>query len=100
MGLYNNVPAALVTEFGLFFGATALNLMGTRAEDRMGKWAVWLTVLATFAMMIPGAIPSWDAAPALLRVLLWPLGAWIDRHRAVRMSDTIRKAAPNLEVTS
>jgi hypothetical protein len=45
LGLYNSVPAALITEFGLFIAGIAIYLSTTRAKDRVGRWASWLLIL-------------------------------------------------------
>jgi len=37
LGLYNSVPAALITEFGLFIAGIAIYLSTTRAKDRVGR---------------------------------------------------------------
>lgn len=81
LGLYNSVPAALITEFGLFIAGIAIYLSTTRAKDRVGKWSLWLLILFVFLMMVPGAVPELALVPTFATILLLPLGNWVDRHR-------------------
>jgi hypothetical protein len=39
LGLYNSVPAALITEFGLLVAGVLIWLRTTKAQDRTGTWA-------------------------------------------------------------
>lgn len=82
LGLYNSVPAALITEFGLFIAGIAIYLSTTRAKDRVGRWAFWLIVLFMFLLMLPGMVPELALLPTFAAVLLLPLGNWVDRHRS------------------
>jgi len=82
LGLYNSVPAALITEFGLFIAGIVIYLVTTSAKDRVGKWAVWLIVLFMFLLMLPSAVPQLALLPTFATVLLLPLGNWVDRHRS------------------
>mgnify|MGYP001821646258 CR=1 FL=1 len=81
LGLYNSVPAALITEFGLFIAGIAIYLSTTRAKDRVGRWALWLLLLFVFLLALPAAVPELALVPTFATVLLLPLGNWVDRHR-------------------
>jgi hypothetical protein len=81
LGLYNSVPAALITEFGLFIAGIAIYLSTTRAKDRVGRWAFWLLILFVFLLILPGMVPELALLPTFATVLLLPLGNWVDRHR-------------------
>jgi hypothetical protein len=83
LGLYNSVPAALITEFGLFTAGVAFYLARTHPSDRTGKWAFWLLLLFVFSLVVPAAVPQLSLLPTFATVLLWPLGDWVDRHRAL-----------------
>jgi hypothetical protein len=81
LGLYNSVPAAIITEFGLFIAGVAFYLARTRPKDPTGARAFWLMVLFLFAMMVPGALPSLALLPTFAVLLLFPIGNWVERHR-------------------
>ena len=81
LGLYNSIPAALITEFGLFIAGIVIYLRTSRAKDRVGRWAFWLIVLFVFLIVIPGAVPQLALLPTFATLLLLPLGNWVDRHR-------------------
>jgi hypothetical protein len=83
LGLYNSVPAALITEFGLFIAGVVFYLARTRPSDRTGKWAFWLLLLFVFLLVVPAAVPQLSLLPTFATVLLWPLGNWVDRHRSL-----------------
>lgn len=87
LGLYNSVPAALITEFGLFIAGIAIYLSTTRAKDRVGKRAFWLLILFVFLLMLPAAVPELAVLPTFATVLLLPLGNWVDRHRSFPRSE-------------
>jgi ABC-type Fe3+ transport system permease subunit len=93
LGLYNSVPVALITEFGLFIAGIAIYLSTTRARDRVGRWSFWLLILFVFLMMVPGIVPDLALLPTFATVLLLPLGNWVDRHR---ISDRERVATATL----
>ena len=83
LGLYNSVPAALITEVGLFIAGVAFYLARTRPKDPTGTRAFWLMVLFLFAMMVPGALPGLALLPTFAVLLLFPIGNWVDRHRVL-----------------
>lgn len=66
LGLYNSVPAALVTEIGLFVAGIVIYLAHTKARYSTGTWAFWIMLLSGFLMALPSAV--------------LPLGNWVDRH--------------------
>jgi hypothetical protein len=82
LGLYNSVPAALSTEFGLLIAGIVIYLVSTQANDRIGRWAVWLIVLFMFLLMVLLMVPQLVLLATVATVLLLPLGNWVDRHRS------------------
>lgn len=95
LGLYNSVPAALITEFGLFFAGIVIYLVTTRARDRTGTWAFWLMILFTFLLAGTAAVPQLTLLPVFALILLLPFGNWVDRHRSMSVSPTLRRLAPD-----
>ena len=83
LGLYNSVPAALITEFGLFAAGIAIYLLTTRPRDRWGTWGFWLMVLFLFSLAPIAAVPQLSLLPVFATVLLLPLGNWVERHRVL-----------------
>jgi hypothetical protein len=83
LGLYNSVPAALITEFGLFIAGIVIYLMTTRAKDRIGTWSFWLMILFVFLLAGTAAVPQYPVLPVFATVLLLPFGNWVDRHRVL-----------------
>jgi hypothetical protein len=83
LGLYNSIPAALITEFGLFIAGVVIYLRTTGAKDRVGRWAFWLMVLFTFLLILPSAVPQLTLLPTFATVLLLPFGNLVDRHRSL-----------------
>lgn len=83
LGLYNSVPAALITDFGLLIAGIAIYLVSTKANDRTGRWALWLIVLFMFLLMVPVMVPQLVLLSTFASVLLLPLGNWVDRHRSL-----------------
>jgi hypothetical protein len=81
LGLYNSLPAALLTDLGMLAGAFALYLSTTRAVNRPGRWGPGLLLLFVALLAAPAAIPGLEVVPALAMVLLLPLGNWVDRNR-------------------
>jgi hypothetical protein len=81
LGLYNCLPAALVTEFGIFAAGIIVYLLRTRARDKVGRWAFAVLILFTFLLAVPGALPNLEFVPTLALILLLPLGNWVERHR-------------------
>jgi hypothetical protein len=81
LGLYHSVPAALITEFGLFAAGIAVYLLTTKAQDRTGRWAFWVMLLFVFLLLVPSTVPQLILLPVFATLLLLPLGNWVDRHR-------------------
>lgn len=92
LGLYNSVVAALVTDFGLFFGGIAIYLLSTRAKDRTGKWAFWLIVLFLAIMASLTAVPQLSTVATISTILLLPLGNWVERHRSLAVKSAPRES--------
>jgi hypothetical protein len=83
LGLYNSLPAALVTEFGIFSAGILLYLLYTRTRDKVGRWAFGVLILFIFLLAVPAAFPKLELVPTLALVLLLPLGNWVDIHRTL-----------------
>jgi ABC-type Fe3+ transport system permease subunit len=90
LGLYNSVAAALVTDIGLLIAGIVVYLVGTRAKDRTGTLAFWLTVLFIVMLALPAAVPGLSILAMLALVLLLPLGNWVDRHRSLAAASVPR----------
>jgi len=88
LGLYNSLPAALVTEFGIFIAGILVYLLRTRARDRLGRRALGVLILFIFLLALPAAFPNFEFVPTLALILLLPLGNWVDRHRTLVASNT------------
>lgn len=84
LGLYNSLPAALVTEFGIFIAGILVYLLRTKPADRLGRWSFILLMLFIFLLAVPTAFQSLELVPILALVVLLPLGNWVDRHRSLR----------------
>ena len=83
LGLYNSLPAALVTEFGIFIAGIIVYLLRTRARDRVGRLAFVVLILFILLLALPAAFPNLAFVPTLALILLLPLGNWVDRHRTL-----------------
>jgi membrane-bound metal-dependent hydrolase YbcI (DUF457 family) len=89
LGLWNSIPASLIVEGGLSAAAIWYYARGTRAADRVGRWALWALVALTGVIWVSQPWspppPSATAVGATgLALWLWPAwAAWIDRHRLV-----------------
>lgn len=87
LGLWNSVAATAVIELALLAIGLVLYVRGTRARDRIGRWALWIMVallVAIFLVALRGAPPPDARAVAISALVLWlfvPWGWWIDRHR-------------------
>jgi hypothetical protein len=86
LGLYNSIPVALITEFGLFAAGIAIYLLTTKASGRTGKWALWALLLFVFLLVVPSTVPQLNLLPVFATVLLLPLGNWVDRHRPLAVA--------------
>ncbi len=90
LGLWNSVPGTLVVELGLLALGVLLYVRGTRARDRIGRWAL-VALVAVLALMYlassfgpPPETVSQLAYSALGLWLFALLGWWVDRHREPR----------------
>ena len=83
LGLYNSLPAAVVTEFGIFIAGIVVYLLRTRARDRTGRLSFILLLLFILLLAVPAAFPKLVFVPTLALILLLPLGNWVDRHRTL-----------------
>ena len=83
LGLYNSVPAALITDLGLLVAGSVVYLVSTRPRDRIGTLAFWLLIAATVLLAASAAVPTLSTIMPIAFVLLWPLGNWVDRHRTI-----------------
>jgi hypothetical protein len=89
LGLWNSLPATLITEFGLYAVGIVLYLSATRAKDRIGLYALWsflIFLLAAYIGSAFGSRPPSVNVLALTALLIWltvPWAAWADRHRSL-----------------
>jgi hypothetical protein len=87
LGLWNSVGWTAALELAVFFGGLALYLRATRANDRIGRVAIWvlaaLLVLPYLTALALPPVPHLRILTALCvsPFLVVPLGYWIDRHR-------------------
>lgn len=94
LGLWNSVAGTVVVESLLFAAGIALALKATRARDGIGRWGfvglVLLLSLIYVANLLGPPPPGPKAigiASLALMLVLFPLVAWIDRHRRPRMEN-------------
>lgn len=90
LGLWRSVPATLVVELGLFAVGAWLYTGGTRARDRIGRYAWWgllLLLLAAYLGSLMGPPPPSTSAIAwaglIGALVILGLAVWADRHRTV-----------------
>jgi len=97
LGLWGSLPATLAVELSLFALGVALYLSATRPLDRTGRWGLAgfvALLLAIYGGAVFGPPPPGERAVALAGLALWllpPLGVWLDRHRALRQSPSVRR---------
>ncbi len=98
LGLWNSMPLTLVIEFALFATGVVVYISITRANDRVGRYALWSLLIFLVAAYL-GAVfgpppPSVQtlAASALAIWLVLPWAAWADRHRSLLFAARILKA--------
>jgi hypothetical protein len=95
LGLWNSVAGTVAVETVLFAAGIALALKATRARDGIGRWGfaglVLLLGLIYVANLLGPPPPGPKAigiASLALMLVLFPLVAWIDRHRRPRSERT------------
>jgi hypothetical protein len=88
LGLWNSVPATIVTELAMLAAGLWLALSATRGRDRFGRWG--FTGLAALLLLVYAANVTSPPPPSIEVVgwvgvigglLLVVLAAWVDRHR-------------------
>jgi hypothetical protein len=88
LGLWNSLPATLITEVGLYALGIAVYLNTTRAKDKTGVYALWsflVLLLVAYLGSISGPPPTSVHVLALTAMSMWlavPWAAWADRHRS------------------
>ena len=90
LGLWRSVPATFAVETLMLMAGVWFYYGSTRSKDRIGSVGTWLYLVllsALYAMgfVSPPPAPGSErtiAVVALAGVLLAPLAAWIDGHRA------------------
>lgn len=88
LGLWNSLPATLITELGLYGIGLALYWSGTRAKNRVGLYALWSLVIflpVVYLASLFGPPPPNVRVLAMSALAIWltvPWAAWADRHRA------------------
>lgn len=90
LGLWNSVAITLILELALFAIGIALYVHATAARDRSGTVGLMMFIIfllliyagAAFGPPPPGAQAV--AFSGMAQWLMVALGAWLDRHRAVR----------------
>jgi len=91
LGLWNHHAPAIALESLMYLGGFALYLRTTRAKDRIGSISLWVFAILLAVIYIGnlfGPPPPNVPAVAWMTLTLWLLpfwGAWIDRHREVRI---------------
>ena len=90
LGLWNSLPATLVSESLLLGAGVAVYVRTTRALDRIGRWslaAFTLFLVVVYLGNLFGPPPPSVLAVAWSAQAIWLLvawGYWIDRHRVRR----------------
>jgi hypothetical protein len=95
LGLWNSLPATLVSELGLFAVGVGLYLTVTRSKDRAGIYALWSLLLflplVYFASLF-GPPPPNERVLAFSALAIWltvPWAAWADRHRSALLPPSV-----------
>ncbi len=97
LGLWQSLTGTLIVELAIFAFGLMLYLATTRPLDRTGRWglaALVVVLLASYGGALFGPPPPSETAVAWLGVGGWLLplaGVWVDRHRAMRQSATVRR---------
>ncbi len=87
LGLWNSVPATVLTESALFIAGVILYVRSMAALDRTGRYVFWVFI-AFSGLIYAGSIfnqqPLDEKAMAIAGLSQWfiiPWTYWIDRHR-------------------
>lgn len=89
-GAWDSVPLTVAIELALFAAGVLVYLRCTRAQDRVGRWALVALIaflLVVFFGNLAGSAPPSAMIVAWVTLAMWllvPWGFWIDRHRAER----------------
>jgi len=89
LALWNSVPATMIVEATLFAGGVALYMRSTRANDRIGRWAVWSLVATlggiylvdALSAAVPPSVVAICAAGLAAAVIVAAWAWWADLHR-------------------
>ena len=88
-GAWRSVPLTFALELAVFVPGLVIYQRTTRAKDWIGRWGMWLMVIALLAIFFSGFTsppPESDRAVDIGALGLWlfvPWGYWVDRHRRV-----------------
>lgn len=100
MGLWNSIPATIIIELVVFGAGLWSYLSYTRAQDKIGMWALWSLVAALLLIFTVGFVsppPNSEQAVGWSALVLWvfiPWAAFADRHREVRWDRAALRPAP------
>jgi membrane-bound metal-dependent hydrolase YbcI (DUF457 family) len=92
LGLWNSLPATILTELVFFCIGVGLYLSVTRAKDRIGSYALWSLLLflpVLYFASLFGPPPPSEHVLAVSALAIWltvPWAAWADRHRSISRS--------------
>ena len=91
LGLWNSIPATLLTELVMFAGGLLIYARATRPRDATGRWAlVGVAVFLATGFVITALGPPPPGVPAVwigviaLMLLTLGLAHWVERHRVMR----------------
>lgn len=89
LGLWNSLIGSIVVELGIFLISLVLYLGTTSAQDRIGRYSLWLLVLVLMIIWLAnilGPLPPSERAIAIAGNAAWLFvlwAYWIDRHRRI-----------------
>jgi membrane-bound metal-dependent hydrolase YbcI (DUF457 family) len=93
IGLWNYVPASIVVEGIIFIAGVYLYIKTTRAKNKAGKYGLWSLVAFLVVIQVANLFgPAPQSVPAIawagqLQWLLVICGYWVDRNRALSISN-------------
>ena len=91
LGLWNSVPATLITEGLLFASGVLLYLQSTKAKDKIGTVGFWGLIFCLTAMYFVVVFALGEPTNLLLGLAAFGLNIiigwayWLDSHRVVRL---------------